>query len=93
MFDKNYKSAMDHITVDRETHDKILDKIILKEELRDRKNPAIPWRVAFACVACIAIVLGIIFVPRDSFKPLVKEIHPLLRHSRFQNHMMRFTSL
>ena len=73
MFDKNYKSAMDHITVDRETHDKILDKIILKEELRDRKNPAIPWRVAFACVACIAIVLGIIFVPRDSFKPLVKD--------------------
>ena len=29
MFDKNYKSAMDHITVDRETHDKILDSIII----------------------------------------------------------------
>ena len=71
MFDKNYKSAMDHITVDRETHDKILDSIILKEELRNRKNPAMPWRVAFACVACVAIILGVIFVPRDSFKPTV----------------------
>lgn len=69
MFDKNYKNAMDNITLDQNTREKILDKIVLKEELKDRKNPAIPWRVAFACVACVAIVLGIIFVPRDSFKP------------------------
>ena len=33
MFDKNYKSAMDHITVDRETHDKILDTIIKNQRL------------------------------------------------------------
>lgn len=70
MFNKDYKEAMDSITVDRETYDKVLDKIILKEELKDRKNPAIPWRVAFACVACVAIVLGVLFVPRDSFKPV-----------------------
>ena len=68
MFDKNYKNAMDSITVDSQTRDKILDRIILKEELKARKNPAIPWRIAFACVACVAIVLGVIFVPCDSLK-------------------------
>ncbi len=76
MFDKNYKETMDDVTVDRETYDKILDKIILKEELKDRKNPAIPWRVAFACVACVAIVLGVMFVPRDRFKPVIKDDTP-----------------
>ena len=68
MFDKNYKNAMDRITVDSQTCDKILDRIILKEELKARKNPAIPWRIAFACVACVAIVLGVVFVPRDNLK-------------------------
>lgn len=68
MFEKNYKNAMDNITPDADTRDKILDKIILKEELKDRRNPAIPWRVAFACVAVVAIILGIVFVPRDSIK-------------------------
>ena len=68
MFDKNYKKAMDSITVDSQTRDKILDRIILKEELKARKNPAIPWRIAFACVACVAIVLGVLFVPRDNLK-------------------------
>ncbi len=68
MFDNNYKNAMDSITVDGNTRDKILDKIILKEELKSHKNPAIPWRIAFACVACVAIVLGVIFVPRDNLK-------------------------
>ena len=67
MFDKNYKNAMDDVTVDEQTRDKISDKIILKEELSDRKNPATVWRVAFACAACVAIILGVIFVPRDSF--------------------------
>ncbi len=72
MFEKNYKNAMNNITVDEQARDKILDRIILKEELKERKNPAIPWRIAFACVACIAIVLGVIFVPRDNFKPAIK---------------------
>lgn len=76
MFDKNYNDAMNDVTVDRETYDKILDKIILKEELKNRKNPAIPWRVAFACVACVAIVLGVMFVPRDRFKPAIKDDTP-----------------
>ena len=44
MFEKNYKNAMDSINVDNDTRDKILDKIILKEELKQRKNPAMPWR-------------------------------------------------
>ncbi len=65
MFEQDYKIAMDNINPDSETREKILDKIILKEELKNRKNPALPWRIAFACVACIAIVLGIVFVPRD----------------------------
>ncbi len=73
MFDKNYKNAMDGINIDNETKEKILDKIILKEELKNRKNPATVWRVAFACVACVAIILGVLFVPRDSFKPSVKD--------------------
>ncbi len=69
MFNEDYKNAMDNINPDGETREKILDKIILKEELKSRKNPAIPWRIAFACVACIAIILGIIFVPQDNFIP------------------------
>ena len=67
MFDKNYKDAMDNIKPDSETREKILDKIILKEELTARKNPAVPWRIAFACVACIAIVLGVVFVPHNNY--------------------------
>ncbi len=72
MFNEDYKNAMENIKPQAQTKEKILDKIILKEELRARKNPAIPWRVAFACVACIAIVLGVIFVPRDNFKSVIK---------------------
>ncbi len=73
MFERDYKNAMDNIMPDADTRDKILDRIILKEELTKRKNPAIPWRVAFACVACIAIVLGVIFVPRDNSKTIIKD--------------------
>ncbi len=77
MFDNNYKKAMDSITVDEQTREKILDKIMLKEELKSRKNPAIPWRVAFACVACIAIVLGVLFVPgKDIVKKKVTTKKP-----------------
>ncbi len=72
MFSENYKNAMDSIKPDNETRDKILDKIILKEELTSRKNPAIPWRVAFACVACVAIILGVMFIPRNNFNVAVK---------------------
>ncbi len=68
MFEQNYKNAMDKITPDPNVKDKILDRIELKEELKIRKNPAVPWRIAFACVAVTAIIAGIIFVPRDSFK-------------------------
>jgi hypothetical protein len=66
MFDKDYKNAMDRVNIDEQKRDEILDKIILKEELKDRKNPALPWRVAFACVACAALVLGVLFVPTKS---------------------------
>lgn len=68
MFEHEYKNAMDHITPDTDVKEKILDKIELKEELKSRRNPALPWRIAFACVACIAIVFGIVVMPRDAFK-------------------------
>ncbi len=66
MFDKNYKEAMDNIVPNEDVKERILDKIELKEELKRRKNPAIPWRIAFACFACVAIVLGVVFVPGNS---------------------------
>lgn len=73
MFDKNYKKAMDQVSVDADTREKILDKIVLKEEIKKHKNPAVPWRIAFACAACVAIILGVVFVPRDVFKPAEKQ--------------------
>lgn len=72
MFNDKYKNAMDSVSPSAETKERILDQIILKEEIKKHKNPAIPWRIAFACVACIAIILGIIFVPQDSFVPAVQ---------------------
>lgn len=82
MFEKNYKNAMDNITPDADTRDKILDKIILKEELKSRKNPAIPWRVAFACVAVVAIILGVVFIPRDNFKTVTNNAPQTLQVSK-----------
>ena len=72
MFDKNYKNAMDSITPDNATREKILDKIILSEEKNTIKIAPV-WRVAMACAACVAIVLGVIFVPKDMFS--VKNIN------------------
>lgn len=89
MFEKNYKNAMDNITPDADTRDKILDKIILKEELKNRKNPAVPWRVAFACVAALAIILGIVFVPRDSFKTASSNAPKTLTVSKSYNEIYK----
>lgn len=69
MFENNYKKAMDNISPTDDVRNKILNRIELKEEVKSRKNPATPWRVAFACVACVAIVFGIIFVPNGN-KPI-----------------------
>ncbi|MBR6503125.1 MAG: beta-propeller domain-containing protein [Clostridia bacterium] len=63
MFDKKYKNAMDSVNIDATKRDEILDKIMQKEENNKRKNPALPWRIAFACTACIALVLGVLFTP------------------------------
>lgn len=76
MFDKDYKNAMDRVNIDEQKRDEILDTIILKEELKDHKNPALPWRVAFACVACAALVLGVLFVPKDVVKKKVTTKKP-----------------
>ncbi|MDO4608339.1 MAG: beta-propeller domain-containing protein [Clostridia bacterium] len=71
MFDKNYKSAMDNISPSAEAKDKILNKIEQKENSKKQKSLALPWRIAFACVACVAIILGVLFVPK-SINPTVK---------------------
>ena len=76
MFDKDYKNAMDRVNIDEQKRDEILDRIILKEELKDRKNPALPWRVAVACVACAALVLGVLFVPKDVVRKKVSTKKP-----------------
>ncbi|MBR3969280.1 MAG: beta-propeller domain-containing protein [Clostridia bacterium] len=67
MFDKKYKNAMDSITPDNDTREKILDSIILKEELKKHTSFTPTWRIAVACVACVALILGIVFVPKDIF--------------------------
>ncbi len=64
MFDKNYKQAMDNITPSDAVKEKILDKLELKEAVARHKNPATPWRVAFACVASIAVILGALLIPQ-----------------------------
>ncbi len=64
MFDKNYKNAMDNISPSDDVKEKVLDSIVLKEEVARHKNPAIPWRIAFACVTCVAIVLTVLFIPK-----------------------------
>lgn len=66
MFEKIYKNAMDSISVSDKKREEILDKIILEEAIKGRKNPAIPWRIAFACVALVAIVLGVVFAPKST---------------------------
>lgn len=68
MFKRNYKNAMDNITPSSDTKEQILDRIILKEENKKQKNPAVIWRIGFACVACVAIVLGIVFVPKSNIE-------------------------
>ncbi|MBQ8740172.1 MAG: beta-propeller domain-containing protein [Clostridia bacterium] len=89
MFEQNYKDAMDKITPDADERDRILDKIILKEELKSRKNPAIPWRIAFACVAALAIILGVVFVPRDSFKTTSNNAPKTLQVSKSYNEIYK----
>lgn len=76
MFNKDYKEAMDSITPSSEVKEKILDKIELKRELKSRKNPALPWRIAFSVVACAAIVLGLLFVPKNN---ILKTSAPTLK--------------
>lgn len=66
MFEKNYKDAMDSIKPSLDVKDKVLSKIISKEEKHRRKNPAVPWRIAFATVACVSLVLGVLFVPKNT---------------------------
>ncbi len=89
MFEHNYKNAMDNITPAADTRDKILERIILKEELKSRRNPAIPWRVAFACVAAIAVALGVIFVPRDNFKTATNNAPQTLTVSKSYNEIYK----
>ncbi len=77
MFDKNYKNAMDNIGPSADVKERILDRLELKEELKTHKNPATSWRIAFACVACIAIVLGVVFMPKNNVAVKTDSPQPL----------------
>lgn len=68
MFEKDYKDAMNSIKPSSEVKSKILNKITLKEDKYAKKNNAIPWRIAFACAACVAIVLGVVFIPENNIQ-------------------------
>lgn len=73
MFEQDYKNAINKISPDAETKEKILESITAKENKADCKNPALTWRVAFACVACVAVVLGVLFVPNGGNSISVKK--------------------
>lgn len=66
MFEQDYKKAMDAVKPDADKKNEILNNIKQKENAKTQKNPAMPWRVAFACVALVAIILGVVFVPKNN---------------------------
>lgn len=66
MFEENYKKAMDAITPSEQIRSEISEKIKMKEHKHSAKNPAVVWRVAFAAVACAAIVLCALFIPHNT---------------------------
>lgn len=66
MFEENYKKAMDAITPSEQIRSEISEKIKMKENKHSAKNPAVVWRIAFAAVACAAIVLCALFVPHNT---------------------------
>lgn len=66
MFEKEYKEAMNIISADTKTKEDILLKLSADEQKRERRNPAIPWRIGFAAVAVVAIVIGMLFVPKKT---------------------------
>lgn len=66
MFEENYKKAMDAITPSEQIRSEISEKIKKKENKHSAKNPAVVWRVAFAAVACAAIVLCALFIPHNT---------------------------
>ncbi|MBQ8203403.1 MAG: beta-propeller domain-containing protein [Clostridia bacterium] len=68
MFEKNYKNAMDNIKADAFVKESVLSKLEAAEEKAERRNPAVIWRVGTALAACVAIVLGVIFIPNNSVK-------------------------
>ena len=72
MFENDYKKAMENITPSDDLKEKITKKIQHAEE-KKHKNPAVAWRVAFACVACVAVILGVIFVPKNNIITIDKQ--------------------
>ncbi len=67
MFKSDYQTAMDSIKAESKLKNEIYAKLEARENGQSRtKNPAVPWRIGFAIAACAAIVLSIIFVPKNS---------------------------
>ncbi len=65
MFKKNYNDAFTHIKPDLALKEEILSKI--EAEQNKKRNPAIPWRIGFALATAAAIVLSVLFIPKNEF--------------------------
>ncbi len=75
MFKDSYNKAFDNINPDPSVKEAILNKIEAAEEKEGRKNPAVIWRVGTALAACVAILLGVIFIPKNNTKVMAVELN------------------
>ena len=74
MFKDSYNKAIDNIKPSAQVKEAILNKIEAAEAREERRNPAVIWRVGTAIAACVAIVLGVIFIPDNSNKVSAQEL-------------------
>ncbi len=75
MFKDSYNKAFDNIKPDPSLKEAILNKIEAAEEKENRKKPAVIWRVGTALAACVAILLGVIFIPKNNTKVMAVELN------------------
>ena len=81
MFKKDYEDSLKNITPDKYIKQKIQNRLSYEQSLiekreneKAKRNPAVYWRLGFtAVVCCVAIVLGIVFIPKSpAFSTKVK---------------------
>ncbi len=102
MFKNDYHTAMDNIKADSNVKSQIYARLEAHENIKERtKNPAVPWRVGFALAACAALILSIIFVPKNSVSTVpapktlsaadsYSEIFNVLNEQKKQNNFNNF---